>query len=90
MTLLLISFESHDILLTGPGHAKTCLMSYANNKGADQPAHPRSLTWSKFSEDTFSRDVTQITDYASTSAITQIDEPSLEKMDLIVVQLVII
>ena len=22
---------------------KTCLMSYANNKGADQPAHPRSL-----------------------------------------------
>ena len=69
-------------------------MSYANNKGADQPAHPRSListfvvrfldsmicilailkvsrfylasvaeqvsfnlTWSKISEDTFSRDV---------------------------------
>ena len=28
---------------TGPGHAKTCLMSYVNNKGADQPAHPRSL-----------------------------------------------
>ena len=27
----------------GPGHEKTCLMSYANNKGADQPAHPRSL-----------------------------------------------
>ena len=26
-----------------PGHAKTCLMPYANNKGADQPAHPRSL-----------------------------------------------
>ena len=25
------------------GHEKTCLMSYANNKGADQPAHPRSL-----------------------------------------------
>ena len=22
---------------------KTCLMPYANNKGADQPAHPRSL-----------------------------------------------
>ena len=70
-----------------------CLMPYANNKGADQPAHPRSListfvfrcldrmicilaiskvssfwrsssaeqaglshTWSKISEDTFSRD----------------------------------
>ena len=28
---------------TGPGHAKTCLMPYATNKGADQPAHPRSL-----------------------------------------------
>ena len=26
-----------------PGHEKTCRMSYANNKGADQPAHPRSL-----------------------------------------------
>ena len=72
-------------------------MSYANNKDADQPAHPRSListfvvrcldsmicilavskvgvfllasvaeqaglnlTWSKISEDTFSRDVAQI------------------------------
>ena len=29
--------------LIGPGHAKTCLMPYANNKGADQPAHPHSL-----------------------------------------------
>ena len=27
----------------GPRHAKTCLMPYANNKGADQPAHLRSL-----------------------------------------------
>ena len=26
-----------------PGHDKMCLMSYANNKAADQPAHPRSL-----------------------------------------------
>ena len=26
-----------------PGHEKMCLLSYANNKGADQPAHPRSL-----------------------------------------------
>ena len=80
----------------GPGHAKTCLMPYANNKGADHPSHPRSristfvvrcldsmkcilalskvsrfqlvsvaeqaglnLTWSKISEDTFSRDVAQ-------------------------------
>ena len=31
------------ILLYGPGHVKKCLMPYANNKGADQPAHPRSL-----------------------------------------------
>ena len=30
-----ISFE--------PGHEKMCLVSYANNKGADQPAQPRSL-----------------------------------------------
>ena len=30
-------------LTNGPGHAKTCLMPYANNKGADQPAHPHSL-----------------------------------------------
>ena len=27
-----------------PGHKKMCLISYANNKGADQPAHSRSLT----------------------------------------------
>ena len=74
-----------------------CLMPYANNKGADQPAHPRSListfvfrcldsimplvsiskfsrlylvaeqtglshTWSKISEDTFSRDVAHVID----------------------------
>ena len=26
-----------------PGHKKMCLMSYVNNKGTDQPAHPRSL-----------------------------------------------
>ena len=31
------------VALIGPGHAKTCLRSYANNKGADQPAHRRSL-----------------------------------------------
>ena len=30
-------------LLSGPGRAKMCLMPYANNKGADQPAHPHSL-----------------------------------------------
>ena len=26
-----------------PGHEKMCLMPYVKNKGADQPAHPRSL-----------------------------------------------
>ena len=26
-----------------PGHEKMCLMSYANNKGADQTARSRSL-----------------------------------------------
>ena len=26
-----------------PGHEKMCLISYANNKVADQPAPPRSL-----------------------------------------------
>ena len=29
--------------INGPGYAKVCIMPYANNKGADQPAHPRSL-----------------------------------------------
>ena len=28
---------------TGPRREKTCLRWIANNKGADQPAHPRSL-----------------------------------------------
>ena len=36
-------YEKHGWLLYWPGHAKTCLKPYANNKGADQPAHPRSL-----------------------------------------------
>ena len=32
------------ILLTyGPRQEKTCLRGFANNKDADQPAHPRSL-----------------------------------------------
>ena len=29
--------------ISEPRHAKTCLMPYANNKGAVQPTHPRSL-----------------------------------------------
>ena len=35
--------DGFKVKINGPGHAKTCLMPYANNKGADQPAHPRSL-----------------------------------------------
>ena len=31
------------LLLNEPRHEKTCLMPYVNNKGANQPAHPRSL-----------------------------------------------
>ena len=31
------------LLIFEPGHEKICLMSYANNKGADQPAHPRTM-----------------------------------------------
>ena len=27
----------------GPRREKTCLRGFANNKGADQPAHPRRL-----------------------------------------------
>ena len=86
------------MLLHGQGHAKTCLMPLTKNKGADQPAHSRSListfvvrcldsmicilaiskgsrfyvasvgeqaglnlTCSKIHEDTFSRDVAQMT-----------------------------
>ena len=30
-------------LLIGPRREKPCLRWFANNKGADQPAHPRSL-----------------------------------------------
>ena len=35
--------DSISYFIFGPGHAKMCLMPYANNKGADQPAHPRNL-----------------------------------------------
>ena len=31
------------ILSNGPRREKTCLRGFANNKGADQPAHPCSL-----------------------------------------------
>ena len=39
----LVSSQVLNLDLYEPGHGKLCLMSYANNKGADQPAHPRSL-----------------------------------------------
>ena len=32
------------IILFGPRREKTYLRWFANNKGADQPAHPRRLT----------------------------------------------
>ena len=41
--LIYTSFSNDKQELVGPGHAKTCLMPYANNKGADQPAHTYSL-----------------------------------------------
>ena len=37
------SYNYVSINTNEPGHEKTCLMSFANDKGADQPAHPRSL-----------------------------------------------
>ena len=36
-------YSLHKNISFEPGHEKTFLMSYANNKGADQPAHPHSL-----------------------------------------------
>ena len=39
---LKLNLEIH-VLLYGPGREKTCLRWFANNKGADQPVHPRSL-----------------------------------------------
>ena len=38
----LVITKCHDFLIE-PGREKMCLMSYANNKGADQTTHPRSL-----------------------------------------------
>ena len=42
MTVLTALLEM-TLYIYEPGHEKMCLMSYANNKGADQPAHLRSL-----------------------------------------------
>ena len=35
--------SAYDLSLYGPQREKTCLQGFANNKGADQPAHPHSL-----------------------------------------------
>ena len=35
--------NTENVKINGPGHVKMCFMPYANNKGADQPVHPRSL-----------------------------------------------
>ena len=42
-TSIQISKEQVLKKINEPGNEKMCIMSYANNKGADQPAHPRSL-----------------------------------------------
>ena len=39
----IIYIHHMEIIGNEPCHEKMCLMSYANNQGADQPAHPRSL-----------------------------------------------
>ena len=38
-----VAFPCHTSLLFGPRREKTCIRGVANNTGADQPAHPRSL-----------------------------------------------
>ena len=41
--LIVYAFLRETGYIHEPGHEKMCLMSYANNKGADQPVHPCSL-----------------------------------------------
>ena len=36
-------FQGRGPFVNGSGREKTCLRRFANSKGADQPAHPRSL-----------------------------------------------
>ena len=40
---MMLSKANPNKMFNEPHHEKSCLMPYANNKGADQPAHPRSL-----------------------------------------------
>ena len=42
LTIVIQKFEQCGFTIWARS-CETCLMSYANNKGADQPAHPRSL-----------------------------------------------
>ena len=39
----LLKSQIRRIIISGPRNVKTCLWWFANNKGGDQPAHPRSL-----------------------------------------------
>ena len=42
--LMGVSFDiQYSLLNPGPQREKTCLRRFANNTGADQPGHPRSL-----------------------------------------------
>ena len=47
MEKMLVYIGKHEcfplLLVNGPRHEKTCLRGFANNKGADQPAHQRIL-----------------------------------------------
>ena len=43
MCYLINHNRQYSTLLFGPRREKTCLRGFANNKGTDQPAHPRSL-----------------------------------------------
>ena len=36
-------FVRNPSIANGPRREKTCLLGFANNTGAEQPAHPRSL-----------------------------------------------
>ena len=43
IAIINLNFEQFGLITYEPGHEKMCLIPYVNNKGADQPAHPRSL-----------------------------------------------
>ena len=40
---VLLSWSEDVVLLHGPRREKTCFRGFANNTGADQPAHQRRL-----------------------------------------------